>query len=304
MSILSRRPVADMVARVFAAKINVEIHPARKSGVRFPEITGRTTEISIETRHGPVAATIYHPQSPTGNAGVYVNAHGGGFVVGHRQQDDAWCRFLAAYANVVVVNTDYALAPQKRFPTPIEQFYDVVQWASAPERDWDGTRLCVGGQSAGGNFSAAVARMALENSGPAIALQILHYPPLDIVIPPSDKPSPLGSKAVLRPWLCEVFDTAYTPERAQRRHRFVSPAWGNNADGITGIAPALVITAEFDRLRDEAKRYAQKLEAVGSLAEYVEVRGVDHGYDIMTDETETTRRMYEVIVGHVRRAIG
>ena len=155
-----------------------------------------------------------------------------------------------------------------------------------------------------GNFSAAVARMALENGGPAIALQILHYPPLDIVIPPSDKPSPLGSKAVLRPWLCEVFDTAYTPERAQRRHRFVSPAWGNNADGIAGIAPALVITAEFDRLRDEAKRYAQKLEAVGSLAEYVEVRGVDHGYDIMTDETETTRRMYEVIVGHVRRAIG
>ena len=203
-----------------------------------------------------------------------------------------------------MVNTDYALAPDNRFPTPVEHFYDVVRWASAPERDWDGTRLCVGGQSAGGNLSAAVSRMALENDGPAISLQILHYPPLDIVTAPSDKPSPLGSKAVLQPWLCEVFDTAYVPDRAERRHRFVSPAWGDNADGIAGIAPALVITAEFDRLRDEAKRYADKLEAVGALAEYVEVRDGDRGYDIMTDKTELIRRMYEAIAAHVDRAIG
>jgi acetyl esterase len=301
VSVLLRRLVADIVARRFAAKINAAIHPASKP--RFPEITIRTTDISIETRHGPVDATIYRPPSPTGIPGVYVNAHGGGFVVGHREQDDAWCRFLAAHANVVVLNTDYALAPHKRFPTPVEQFYDVVRWASAPKRDWDGTRLCVGGQSAGGNLSAAVSRMALENGGPAISLQILHYPPLDIVTPPSQKQSPLGSKAVLRPWLCEVFDAAYVPDRAQRRHRFVSPAWGDNADGIAGIASALVITAEFDRLRNEAKRYADKLEAVGALAEYVEVRDVDHGYDIMTDETETIRRMYEVIAAHVNRAI-
>src|SRR6476620_10207679 len=161
MSILSRRPVADIVARRFAAKINSAIHPDREP--RFPEISIRTTDISIETRHGPVAATIYPPQSPSGTPGVYVNAHGGGFVVGHREQDDAWCRFLAAHANVYVLNTDYALAPHKRFPTPVEQFYDVVQWASAPERDWDGTRLCVGGQSAGGNLSAAVSRTSQEH---------------------------------------------------------------------------------------------------------------------------------------------
>jgi acetyl esterase/lipase len=301
MSVLSRRAVADIVARRFAAKINAAIHPA--SEPRFPEIAARATETSIQTRHGSVGATIYRPPSPAGTPGVYVNAHGGGFVVGRREQDDAWCRFLAARANVVVVNVDYALAPRTRFPTPVEQFYDVVRWASAPERDWDGTRLCVGGQSAGGNLSAAVSRMALENGGPAISLQILHYPPLDIVTLPSRKPSPLGSKAVLQPWLCEVFDTAYVPDRAQRRHRFVSPAWGDNADGIAGIAPALVIAAEFDRLRAEAKRYAEKLEAVGALAEYVEVRDVDHGYDIMTDETELIRGMYEVITAHVRRAI-
>ncbi|MFI5614405.1 alpha/beta hydrolase [Amycolatopsis sp. NPDC051903] len=302
MSVLSRRLVADVVARRFAAKINAAIHPA--SEPRFPEITVSTTDLSVDTRHGAVDATIYLPPAPAGAPGVYVNAHGGGFVVGRREQDDAWCRFLAAHANVVVLNTDYALAPHKRFPTPVEQFYDVVRWAAEPERDWDGTRLCVGGQSAGGNLSAAVSRMALEDTGPTISLQVLHYPPLDIATPPSRKPSPLGSKAVLQPWLCEVFDTAYVPDRAQRRHRFVSPAWGDNADGLAGIAPALVVTAEFDRLRAEAKRYADKLEAAGALAEYLEVPDVDHGYDIMTGETEVIRRMYEAIAAHVTRAIG
>ncbi|MET7998243.1 alpha/beta hydrolase [Amycolatopsis sp. NPDC005232] len=301
MSVLSRRPVADIVARRFAAKINSAIHPAGEP--RFPEITVRTTDISVETRHGPVAATLYFPPSPAAVPGVYVNAHGGGFVVGHRQQDDAWCRFLAAHAGVVVLNTDYALAPKTRFPTPVEQFYDVVRWASEPERDWDGTRLCVGGQSAGGNLSAAVSRMALEKGGPTISLQILHYPPLDIVTPPSRKPTPLGSKAVLQPWLCEVFDTAYVPDRVGRRHRYVSPAWGDNADGIAGIAPALVIAAEYDRLRNEAKQYSDKLEVAGALAEYVEVSDVDHGYDIMTDDTKTIRQMYELITAHVTRAL-
>ena len=223
--------------------------------------------------------------------------------MGHREQDDPWCRYLAANANVVVINTDYAIAPNTRFPAPVEQIYDVLLWASAQERDWDGHRLCVGGQSAGGNLSAAAARMALENGGPAIALQVLHYPPLDLVTATSDKPSPLGGKAVLQPWMGAVFDTAYIPDRAQRRDRLASPAWGTNADDVTGIAPALVVTAEFDRLCGEGKRYADKLAAVGSLAEYVEVPGVDHGYNIMSDATEITRQMYDVIAGHVRRAI-
>jgi acetyl esterase/lipase len=299
VSILSKRPVADVIARIFAAAIN----PTPKPGVRFPEILGDTAEISIETRHGAVAATIYRPPTSTGNAGVHVNVHGGGFVVGHREQDDPWCRYLAANANVHVLNTDYVLAPHKRFPAPVEQIYDVLQWASAPERDWDGSRLCVGGQSAGGSLAAAASRMALENGGPAIALQMLHYPPLDLVTPTADKTSPLGSKAVLQPWMGDVFDTAYIPDRAQRGHRFASPAWGTNGDGIAGIAPALVVTAEFDRLREEAKRYADKLDAVGSLVEYVEVSGVDHGYNIMSDATEVTRRMYDLIAGHVTRRI-
>lgn len=297
MSILSTPMLADALARLFSAAVGA----APKPGVRFPEIPGRTTLIDIPTRHGAVAATVYHPVSGGSQPPVYVNVHGGGFVVGHREQDDPWCRFLAAHANVVVVNVDYLLAPNRRFPTPVEQIYDVLGWASAPERDWDGTRLCVGGQSAGGSLSAAASRLALENGGPRIALQVLHYPPLDLVTATRDKHSPLGAKAVMKPWMGEVFDTAYIPDRARRRDRLASPAWGTNADGLDGIAPALIVTAEYDRLRDEAQRYARKLEAVGSLAEYIEVPDVDHGYNIMSDDVDVTRKMYERIAGHVRR---
>lgn len=299
MSILSWGPVADGLARLFARVVD----PAPKPGVRFPEIAGDSSTAVVDTRHGPTSVTIYRPPGGTTRPSVYVNVHGGGFVVGHPDQDDPWCRYLAANAGVVVVNVDYVLAPQHRFPAAAEQVFDVLRWAAAPDRDWDGTRLCVGGQSAGGNLSAAVSRMALEEGGPRIALQVLHYAPLDLVTPTSQKSSPLGLRAILKPWMGEVFDTAYIPDRRDRAHRLASPAWGSNADDIAGIAPAVVITTEYDRLRDEAVRYAEKLRAAGSLVRHHDVPGVDHGYNIMSDDTDVTRRMYELIVADVRAAV-
>ena len=295
MSILSRQLVADNLARLFAALVN----PAPKPAVRFPDIAGRTSEVTVPTCHGNVAATLYHPsQEPTG---VYVNIHGGGFVVGHREQDDPWCRYLAAHAGVVVINTDYVLAPGHRFPAAPQQIYDVVSWAADTERDWAGARVCVGGQSAGGSLAAAAARLALENHGPAIALQVLHYAPLDLVTPTGAKRSALGDKAVMKPWMGRVFDTAYIPDPAQRNDRLASPAL--DVADLTGIAPALVVTAEYDRLRDEARRYADALQAAGALAEYHEVPGADHGYNIMSDAADVTLAAYAHITGHVRRAI-
>ena len=300
MSVLSRPLVADTVARVFAATVN----PAPKPAVRFADIAGRTSHVTVPTRYGPVGTTIYQPPSDVVSAPVYVNVHGGGFVVGHPEQDDPWCRYLAANAGVVVVNPDYVLAPRHRFPAAPQQIYDIVCWSADQERDWDGTRLCVGGQSAGGNLSAAAARLALEHGGPVIALQVLHYAPLDLVTATGDKPSTIGTRAVMKPWMGEVFDTAYVPEPAQRRHRLASPAWGANADGIAGIAPAVVVTAEHDRLRNEARRYAEKLDAAGSLAEYYEVNGHDHGYNIMSEAHDATEQVYARIARHVARATG
>jgi acetyl esterase/lipase len=299
-SVLRQPKVADTVARLFAVAVN----PSPKAAVRFPGIEGRTSTVAIPTRHGDAAATVYHPPAGATRAGVYVNIHGGGFVVGHPEQDDPWCRYLAAEAGVVVVNPEYVFAPRHRFPAAPHQVYDIVCWAAGADREWDGTRLCVGGQSAGGNLATAAARLALQNGGPAVALQVLHYAPLDLVTPARDKRTTAGARAVLKPWMGDVFDTAYIPDPAQRRDPLASPAWGDNATGIDGIAPALVVTAEKDRLRDEGRTYAGQLDAVGALVEYYEVAGVDHGYNIMSEAVDVTRRSYARIAEHVVRAIG
>ena len=279
------------------------MNPTPKPGVRFHDISGDSAAISIPTRHGDVEVTVYRPKSTTGDRpAVYVNIHGGGFVIGHREQDDPWCRYLAAHANVVVINTDYVLAPRRRFPAAVEQIFDVLQWASSDQNDWDGGQLCVGGQSAGGNLAAAASRLALEHGDPVVKLQVLHYAVLDLVTKDKDKRTPLGNRAVLRPWMSEVFGTAYIPDPARRRDRLASPGWGHNANGLEGIAPALVITAEYDRLRDEAAGYARRLDAVGSLAEYHDVSGVDHGYNILSNATDITKRIYALITDHVIRA--
>jgi acetyl esterase len=290
--------LTDPLARLFAAVVD----PAPKPSVRFDHIAGRTSETTIPTRHGPVRATVYAPGPPASDHGVHVNIHGGGFVVGHREQDDPWCRYLAAAAGVTVINTDYLLAPQHRFPVAPEQLYDVVCWAAGDGHEWDGGRVSVGGQSAGGNLAAAIARQALQQGGPRIALQLLHYAPLDLVTPLRDKHSALGGKAVMKPWMATVFDNAYLPNRAQRGHPLASPAWAANADDLVGIAPAVVVAAEYDRLRDEARRYADTLSAAGSLVEYLEVPGVDHGYNIMSDAAEVTERVYAQLADHVARA--
>lgn len=298
VSLLSRPFVADSIARALSALSGLAPPPRRQ----FADLAVNTTAISVPTRHGDVPCTIYRAPGTTGRTPVYVNVHGGAFIMRYPEQDDPWCRYLATHAGVTVVNVDYGTAPKCRFPVPVEQVYDVLTWAAAAERDWDGERLCVGGQSAGGSLTAAAARLALEEGGPRIALQVLHYAVLDLATPAKDKP--VHGKTFLPLWLSEIADTAYLRDPAQRRHRLVSPAWGSNADGIEGIAPALVITAERDRLRSEAATYARKLEEAGSLVEYREVPGVDHGYDILDESAEVTRQMYEFIAGHVKRATG
>ena len=300
-SVLTWTPVADTAARLFSAAVKA----APRKGVRFPEIAGNTSIIRIPTRFGAVEATVYRPRPAADmTLPVYVNIHGGGFAVGNRDQDDPWCRYLATRAGVVVVNTDYVLTPGHRFPAPVEQLYDVTRWVVAAP-GWDGTRLCIGGQSAGGNLAAAVSRMALENDRPQIALQMLHYAPLDLVTSGWDKPSPVDKAAVLKPWMSDVFDTAYIPDPRRRQDRLASPAWGTNADNVSGIAPAVIVTAEHDRLRAEGARYAEKLDAAGALVAYHEVAGLDHGYNIMSETARAvtaTRATYDMVSAYVRQA--
>ncbi|NUT29048.1 MAG: alpha/beta hydrolase [Streptomyces sp.] len=311
MSFLARPAVAALAAKVLQ---RVTVLADRRSGgrgsaaashARFSEYPRKVRELTIPTSIGPARATVYLPPKAGDGAAppVHVNFHGGGYVMTLTELDDPLCRYIAAEAGVVVINVDYAVAPQHPFPAPPRQAYEVVRWVAEQggEEGWDGGRLTVGGQSAGGGLAAAVARQALEEGGPSIALQVLHYPPLDLATGARNKRA-ATAKPMLRPWMADVFDSSYVPDVKRRADPLVSPAHPSDTADLTGIAPALVITAEYDLLRGEGERYAERLRGVGALVEYHEVTGADHGYDGGDDEK--ARTVYGVIAGHVREAAG
>jgi acetyl esterase len=288
--------IADALAQLM--RLMPPSRPAPE--LSFAELPARTVPVTIPTRHGEVRAVVYLPAASSGPVPVYVNFHGGGFIMRHPEQDDPLCRYLAANAGVAVVNVDYDVAPAHRFPEPVEEAYDAACWAAGPGRDWDGSRLCVGGQSAGGALAAAAARLALELGGPDIALQVLLYPVLDLVTPARDKY--VAVKPVISLPIEKVFEGAYLPSPEARLDRLASPAWGPNGDGIAGIAPALVVTCELDSLHDEGVAYAGKLAAAGSLREHLDLEGADHGYNLHGRNRAVVEDSYALIAKHVTAA--
>lgn len=299
MSLLSTPVIARTIARLMGRAPGPRIH----RDIAFTEIPADVRAVTVPTRHGDLAATLYRPEAVgPARPPLYVNFHGGGFVMRHPEQDDPLCRYLAARAGVAVLNVDYDVAPAHPFPEPVEEAYDAVVWAAGRGDLWDGSRIVVGGQSAGGALAAGAARLALERGGPALALQVLHYPPLDLATPAVSKHA--AGRTIIPVPMATIFDTAYTPSQEQRRHRLASPAWGGNADGIEGIAPAVVITCGVDRLRAEGIRYAEKLGEAGALAEHLDLPGADHGYNLTGSDRALVERVYALIAEHVRRVTG
>lgn len=303
MSVSTRPWVARLVARTLqAGTLATAARMAQRAHARLPEYPRLAEETVIPTSAGPARATIYRPGSGHDRPAVHVNLHGGGYVLGLTEMDDPACRVIAAEAGVVVVNVDYVLAPQHPFPAPPRQVDEVVRWVAGhgDEHGWDGSRLTIGGQSAGGGLAAAAARLAFERQEPTIALQVLHYPPLDLSVPARSKHS-VVERPTLRPWMGDVFDAAYAADPAIRTDRLVSPAGTADTADLTGIAPAVVIVAEHDILRAEGRRYAERLADAGALVELHEVPAVDHGYDL--DDDDRARESHRRIAGHIRRAV-
>ncbi|MFI6934365.1 alpha/beta hydrolase [Streptomyces sp. NPDC050287] len=269
--------------------------------LRFTDIPKQTEPLRVETGAGPVNCTVYRPTDSTGTpAPVYVNFHGGGFIVGRPEQDDHICRYIAAMAGCVVINVDYAVAPQRPYPAAVTQAYDVTAWVAdnGPVNNWDGSRLAVGGHSAGANLTAAVCRLARERGTFSPLLQILDSAPVDMVTDPAAKQSPLA-KPLLNPHLMRVFTGAYVTDPADVAHPLVSPAL---ADDLAGLPPALVITAENDRLRDEGDAYAKALDAEGVLVTHRVFQGVDH-YFTHTGPVPAGKEAIELMAATLRTAL-
>jgi acetyl esterase len=207
---------------------------------------------------------------------VVVFYHGGGWVAGSIDDYDRFARELAARTDSVIVSVGYRLAPEYRFPTPVDDAWTALQWVADRVEALAGANvpLMVAGDSAGGNLAAAVARRAFEQGGPELALQVLVYPVLDCDLDTLSYTAPENQLIANRQGMVWFWDH-YVPDAEARRHPDASPL---QTVFLTGVADAVVITAEHDILRDEGELYAMRLIQAGAKVEHHRFLGQMHGF--------------------------
>lgn len=245
----------------------------------------------IPTRDGETHVFVYKPHSEKEILPLYINIHGGGFVKGHRQQDIVFCKNICSRAECVVVDIDYTTAPEQKYPYALHQCYDVVKWAyQNPEKlTIDRKKIAVGGHSAGGNFTAALAIMANQTKEFEIKLQILDYPPVDLYSPPELKRNAYTNKRVL-PERGRLYNDLYIDE-GQRLEPTASSLFAPE-EMLFGLPPALVITCGDDSLGEEAERYAARLIQAGVPITACRFLNSHHGFTVRRlDEFEQAEQM-------------
>ncbi|TDU01896.1 acetyl esterase [Streptomyces sp. 846.5] len=193
---------------------------------------------------------------------MLVYFHGGGFVVGDLDTHDGLCRSLANGATCVVVSVEYPLAPEHKFPAAPEACLAATVWVAEHAGDVGGdpARIAVGGDSAGGNLAAVVARLARDLGGPALVFQLLIYPDVDFRRANHSIRAFAGKFGNVSRAAQHWFMDNYLTDKQDKLDPRVSPLL---ASDLTGLPPALIVTAEFDALRDEGEEYGRRLEKAG-----------------------------------------
>ena len=260
---------------------------------------------SIPGPEAEIPVRIYTPERTSDDDapfGILVFFHGSGFVIFDLDTHDHECRVLANLGRVVVVSVDYRLAPEHKFPAAVTDARTAVHWAAnhADGLGADASRLAVGGDSAGGNLAAVVARVARDEGGPPIAFQLLVYPVTDLR---GGHPSRVenGEGYLLTTRVMKWFEAQYLNDDGERTDPLASPLL---ADSLEGLPPALVITAEYDPLRDEGDEYAERLRAAGVPVTLSRYAGAVHGFFQLSATTDIGRRAVEEAGTALRAAVG
>jgi acetyl esterase len=239
------------------------------------EEVARTEDVVIPRPDGGrIRGRAYWPRPCDDPAGLIVWLHGGGWCVGDVEGFDRVSRALANAACSRVLSVDYRLAPEHPFPGPLQDARAALAWARGPGAEQlghDPARVAVGGDSAGGNLAAVAARHARGDGAPPVRAQLLVYPVTDEGMATYERPSPmLSGEQMASCW------RMYRGEHAAGDPD-VSPLAAAPAD-LVRLAPALVLVAGHDILRDEGIAYAEALRAAGVEVELVEYEDMAHGF--------------------------
>ncbi|MEV2266539.1 alpha/beta hydrolase [Nonomuraea africana] len=254
---------------------------------------------------GEVRARIVRPAGSTGVLPVIIYIHGAGWVFGNAHTHDRLVRELAVGAGAAVVFPEYDLSPEHRYPVAIEQNWTVAHWITAEgaARGLDATRVAVAGDSVGGNMAAALTLMAKQRGGVTLRQQVLFYPVTDASFDTGSYQQFAEGYFLRRDGMRWFWDQ-YTTDETQRAEITASPLRATTEE-LTGLPPALVITAEADVLRDEGEAYANKLRAAGVPVTAVRYLGIIHDFVMLNAlrETQAAGSAIELAIGTLRQAL-
>jgi acetyl esterase len=261
----------------------VPVAEARAASEGFRALAGEgeavadASDRTIPGPAGPIPVRVYTPAGgPGGALPCLVYYHGGGWVLGDLEGVDAICRAVANSAACKVVSVDYRLAPEHKFPAPLDDCYAALTWVagSGASIGVDPGRLAVGGDSAGGNLAAAVTLRARDERGPRVRHQLLVYP---VMSHDFDTPSYTrnGENYLLTREMMRWFWAQYLNHAGEGDHPLASPL---KAASLADLPPAYVVTAEFDPLCDEGEAYAARLRDAGVPVRHRRYGGQIHAF--------------------------
>lgn len=264
----------DSIESARAQSKRVYTHLAGNSD--FP---GKRTEIFVPAPHihegGVLPCYVYHPDKLTSdNPPVLVYFHGGGFTVGTRDNVDTLCKTFSRRANCIVVNVEYRLAPENKFPAAFDDGNCVTKWVIDNKTAIGGgatSKVGVSGDSAGAMIAAAVA-----HDVKGIDFQVLAYPKTS---KPDDYSLPSYEENKLGPILTPAVMTWFTKQFLEKDEDNDNPRYSClTRPSFSHLPPALIIAAELDPIRDDSSEYAKKLEEAGVPTEFYVAKGVPHGF--------------------------
>jgi acetyl esterase len=274
-------------AREAANKLRVLVG----QGPELPQVE----DFQLPTRAGEITARRYVPEDPQA---TILWLHGGGWVIGDLESHDAMCRLLAQSSGCRVVAVDYRLAPEHPFPAPLEDCWDALTYLAALDGDQP---LILGGDSAGGNMTAVCTHRARDRGGPELALQILVYPATSQDdTTESYRLYGSGPETFLTSAEMEWFHNHYLPNPADRMTAEVAPLL---AESLENLPPAIVITAEYDPLRDDGLAYVERLRAAGVPVSHHHYDDVVHAFFSLINLIQRGNEAVEQVGAEVRAAL-
>jgi len=254
---------------------------------------------------GPIrglTTRLYRPTEDT-DLGCFVFIHGGGWSINSINTHDYLCRRLAMSGNCVVLSVDHRMSPEYKYPAALEDTYTALQWAfnNASREGWDKARIAIGGDSSGGTLATGAALLNRDRGGESLAYQVLAYPVTDYYLPGTASYLENATGYSLNRDFMIWFWQNYLPPDIDLNDPYLCPL---KAKDLSNLPPALILTAEYDPLRDEGKEYARKLSEAGVTVEQLHLDNQMHGFLMQTRVIERAKETLDYIGKKLRENLG